>query len=155
MAGESEQIGEKAAELVYLPESSLECWKQSLNCFKTESKHSHSKNLGQGGEILADRVLTGESEDVPRVWVVGTATSVPGRTKEQGAQIIVDSLHRAAQGEAVLEKPGQRGAWLNKRFIATELNAGDKTWKFFKRHYGEIIELDEEQQWVRLRGLAP
>ena len=54
----------------------------------------------------------------------------------------------------MLETPGQRGAWLNKHFIATELNAGDKTWKFFKRHYGEIIELDEEQQWVRLRGIA-
>ena len=99
--------------------------------------------------------MAGESEELPRLWVVGCATSVPGRTKEQGAQVIVDALHRAAQGEAVLGKPGQRGACLNKRFIATELNAGDKTWKFFKRHYGEIIELDEEQQWVRLRGLAP
>ena len=94
--------------------------------------------------------MAGESEELPRLWVVGCATSVPGRTKEQGAQVILDALCRAAQGEAVLEKPGQRGAWLNKRFIATELNAGGKTWKFFKRHYAEIIELDEEQQWVRL-----
>ena len=43
---------------------------------------------------------------------------------------------------------------MNKYFIKTELNVGDKSWKFFKFHYGEIIELDEEQQWVRLRGLA-
>ena len=89
--------------------------------------------------------------ELPRLWVVGTATSVPGQTREQGAQVILDALRRAAQGENVFpETPGQRGAWLNKRFIATELNAGGKTWKFFKRQYAEIIELDEEQQWVRL-----
>ena len=98
--------------------------------------------------------MAGESEDVTRVWVVGTATSVPGRTKQEGAQIIVDALHLAAQGEAVLKKAGQKGAWLNKCFIKTELNVGDKSWKFFKVHHGEIIELDKEQQWVRLRGLA-
>ena len=63
--------------------------------------------------------MAGESEDLPRVWVVGCATSVPGRTKEQGAQIIVDALHRAAQGEAVLKKAGRKGAWLNKCFIKT------------------------------------
>ena len=97
--------------------------------------------------------MAGESEELPRLWVVGCATSVPGRTKEQGAQIIVDALHRAAQGEAVL-KAGQKGAWLHKCFIKTELNVGDKSWKFFKMHYGEIIELDEEQQWVKLRDLA-
>ena len=90
-----------------------------------------------------------------RVWVVGTATSVPGRTKQEGAQIIVDALHKAAQGDDVLEKNvGQKGAWLNKYFIKTKLNVGDKSWKFFKVHHGEIIELDKEQQWVRLRGLA-
>ena len=44
------------------------------------------------------------AEDVTRVWVVGTATSVPGRTKQEGAQIIVDALHKAAQGDDVLEK---------------------------------------------------
>ena len=43
---------------------------------------------------------------------------------------------------------------MNKYFIKTELNVGDKSWKFFKVHHGEIIELDKEQQWVRLRGLA-
>ena len=89
--------------------------------------------------------------ELPRLWVVGTATSVPGQTREQGAQVILDVLGQAAQGEDVFpETPGQRGAWLNKRFIATELNAGLKTWKFFKRNYAEMIELDEEQQWVRL-----
>ena len=89
--------------------------------------------------------------ELPRLWVVGTATSVPGRTKEQGAQVILDALGRAAQGDDVFpEAPGQDGAWLNKRFIATQLNVGLKTWKFFKRTYAEMIVLDEEQQWVRL-----
>ena len=64
--------------------------------------------------------------------------------------VVLLCIYYKKKKEAVLEKPGQRGAWLNKRFIATELNAGGKTWKFFKRHYAEIIELDEEQQWVRL-----
>ena len=89
--------------------------------------------------------------ELPRLWVVGTANSVPGRTKEQGAQVILDVLGQAARGEDVFpETPGQRGAWLNRRFIASELHAGLKTWKFFKRNYAERIELDEEQQWVRL-----
>ena len=93
------------------------------------------------------------TEDVIKFWVVGTATSVPGQTKQEGAQLIVDKLHLAAQGKTVL-KAGQEGAWLHKCFIKTELNVGDKSWKFFKVHHGEIIELDKEQQWVRLRGLA-
>ena len=93
------------------------------------------------------------AEDVIKFWVVGTATSVPGRTKQEGAQFIVDALHLAAQGKTVL-KAGQEGAWLHKCFIKTELNVGEKSWKFFKVHHGEIIELDKEQQWVRLRGLA-
>ena len=103
--------------------------------------------LDEGSSLEQTRAMV----ELPRLWVVGTATSVPGQTREQGAQVILDALRRAAQGENVFpETPGQRGAWLNKRFIATELNAGLKTWKFFKRNYAEMIELDEEQQWVRL-----
>ena len=71
---------------------------------------------------------------------------------EESGQIIVNALHRAAAGMAVLETAGQKGAWLNKCFIKTQLNVGEKSWKFFKRHYEEIIELDEKQQWVRLRA---
>ena len=89
--------------------------------------------------------------ELPRLWVVGTANPVPGRTKEQGAQVILDVLGQAARGEDVFPgTPGQIGAWLNKRFIATKLNIGHKTWKSFKRNYFEMIELDGDQQWVRL-----
>ena len=100
--------------------------------------------------------MAGESQLI-RIVLVGTATSIPGQTKEEGAEKILDALRQAAQGEPVWEeggKAGQKGAWLNRRFIATKLNAGGKTWKFFKKHYEEMIELDEKQQWVRLRGLA-
>ena len=99
--------------------------------------------------------MAGESQFI-RIVLVGTATSVPGRTKEEGAEKILDALRQAAQGEPAWEEgweEGQKGAWLNRRFIATKLNAGAKTWTFFKKQYEEMIELDETQQWVRLCGL--
>ena len=112
------------------------------------------------GRLLPDNesppacAMAGESEDLPYLWAAGCATPVPGQTKEQSGQIIVNALHRAAAGMAVLATAGQKGAWLNKCFIKSQLNVGEKSWKFFKVHHGEIIELDKEQQWVRLRGLA-
>ena len=72
---------------------------------------SPCRNAGSGYPFQLPEPLTelvyaacAMAEDVTRVWVVGTATSVPGRTKQEGAQIIVDALHKAAQGDDVLEK---------------------------------------------------
>ena len=87
----------------------------------------------------------------PSFLLVGTARSVPGRTVEDGMDIIWDALVRAARGEKVLDSPGQDLDWLHRRFLATQLNVGTRTWKRFKRRYAEQIELDDMQQWVRLR----
>ena len=43
------------------------------------------------------------------------------------------------------------GAWLHKCFVATQLGIGKASWKSFKKQRASDIELDPQQQWVRLR----
>ena len=85
------------------------------------------------------------------VVLAGTAWSVPGRTREDGAAIAMEALQRAAGGHRVLDPAGQRLGWLHRCFLASQLGVGAKTWKHFKRVYTNEIELDGTQQWVRLR----
>ena len=89
------------------------------------------------------------------IILAGAARPVPGRTKQEGAHIVMDALCRAALGRQVVRPRGQQDEWLHRRFIATDLDVGVGTWKYFKRKYADEIELDESQQWVRLRPAAP
>ena len=86
--------------------------------------------------------------------MAGTARAIPGRTKEEGARIVMDALRRASEAQLVLRPPGQEGEWLHRRFINTDLDIGLATWKHFKRTHSQHIELDGSQQWVRLRPSA-
>ena len=86
------------------------------------------------------------------VILVGTATQIPGRTTAEAHSVLMSALRAAAAGEQVLHPQGQQGAWLHKCFIASQLNIGRTTWKSFKRQWANDIELDQEQQWVRLRS---
>ena len=87
--------------------------------------------------------------------VAGTARPVPGRTKEEGARIILDALQRAREGQLVLRSRGQESEWLHKCFINSDLDVGRATWKYFKQTHAAAIELDDSQQWVRLRPPRP
>ena len=82
--------------------------------------------------------------------MAGTARPIPGRTKCDAASIVMDALRRARDGQLVLRPRGQEGEWLHRRFINTDLDIGQASWKQFKRTHSQFIELDETQQWVRL-----
>ena len=89
------------------------------------------------------------------IIMAGSASSIPGRTKEESADILMTSLQCAADDHQVLHPTvGQRNEWLNRRFIASQLNIGNTSWTFFKRCYKDEIELDGRQQWVRRKPLA-
>ena len=94
-----------------------------------------------------------DDTEIP-IIIVGGASSMPGRTTEESAAIIMTSLQRAADGHRVLHPVGQWNEWLNRRFIASQLNIGKTSWTFFKRCYKDEIELDGQQQWVRRKPLA-
>ena len=97
-----------------------------------------------------------DDEAVPLdLLVAGTARPVPGRTKEEGACIILDALQRAKEGQLVLRRRGQAAEWLHKCFINSDLDVGRATWKYFKQTHAAVIELDDSQQWVRLRPQLP
>ena len=83
--------------------------------------------------------------------MAGTARPIPGRTKDDAAFIVMDALRRARDGQLVLQPRGQEGEWLHRRFINTDLDIGQASWKQFKRTHSQFIELDKTQQWVRLR----
>ena len=83
--------------------------------------------------------------------MAGTARPIPGRTKDEAARIVMDALRRARDAQLVLRPPGQEGEWLHRRFINTDLDIGQASWKQFKRTHSQYIELDKTQQWVRLR----
>ena len=86
--------------------------------------------------------------------MAGTARPIPGRTKEEGACIILDALQRAKEGQLVLRPRGQAAEWLHKCFISSDLDVGRASWKYFKQTHAADIELDASQQWVRLRPVA-
>ena len=86
--------------------------------------------------------------------MAGTARSIPGRTKDDAACIVMDALRRARDAQLVLRPRGQEGEWLHRRFINTDLDIGQASWKQFKRTHSQFIELDKTQQWVRLRPSA-
>ena len=81
----------------------------------------------------------------------GCASPVPGRTALEAHQVLMAALRRAAEGHQVLHPQGQQGAWLHKCFVATQLGIGTASWKSFKKQRASDIELDPQQQWVRLR----
>ena len=83
--------------------------------------------------------------------LAGTARSIPGRTRDDAACIVMDALRRARDAQSVLREGGQEGEWLHRRFINTDLDVGQASWKHFKRTHSQSIELDKTQQWVRLR----
>ena len=87
--------------------------------------------------------------------LAGTAQPVPGRTKVDGARIIMNTLQRASEGQPVLRRRGQRSEWLHKCFLSSDLDIGRATWKYFKQTHADAIELDDSQQWVRLRHPLP
>ena len=68
--------------------------------------------------------------------------------------MIMTLLQSAADGNPVLHPEGQHKEWLNRRFIASQLNIGKKSWKFFKEQYKDVIQLDGQQEWVRRKPLA-
>ena len=84
--------------------------------------------------------------------VVGCSRPVPGQTSQEAFDRIMGALRSAAGGQQVLHLQGQQGEWLHKCFIATQLDVGKRTWRAFKKKYQEDIELDTQQQWVRLRA---
>ena len=86
--------------------------------------------------------------------LAGTAQPVPGRTKVDGARIVMSALQRASEGQQVLHPLGQQSEWLHRRFLSSQLDIGLATWKYFKQAYADAIELDDSQQWVRLRPPA-
>ena len=96
------------------------------------------------------------SEDAALVdlLLAGTARPIPGRTKEEGARIVMGALRQASDGQLVLHPLGQQSEWLHRRFLSSQLDIGLATWKYFKRTYFDHIELDDSQQWVRLRPSA-
>ena len=85
-----------------------------------------------------------------RVYMVGTGTPRPGWDKDDYADFMFELLLKASQGNKVLPAPGQNEEWLRKCFLRSETGAGTKSWKYFKTKYREKIELDSEQQWVRV-----
>ena len=89
-----------------------------------------------------------------RIVLAGAAQPIPGRTKEEGARIVLDALRHAMEGLQVLHLEGQQREWLHRRFIASQLGVGLGQWKHFKRVHASEIELDGLQQWVRLRPSA-
>ena len=89
------------------------------------------------------------------IIMAGGASSIPGRTKEESADILMTSLQRAADGHQVLHPTvGQRNEWLNRHFIRSQLHIGKASWTFFKQRYKDEIELDGQQEWVRRKPLA-
>ena len=71
-----------------------------------------------------------------------------------GARIVMSALQQASDGQLVLHPLGQQSEWLHRRFLSSQLDIGLATWKYFKRTYFDHIELDDSQQWVRLRPSA-
>ena len=135
---------------------------------------SMNKSLaaGSSGSLLAGQVkLDSELPAVPAgndsmneslaagfsgpLLLVGCAQPVPGQTKQSGTEAILRALDLAASGVRVLHPSGQRGEWLHKCFIATQLGVGAKTWKHFKKTQAARIELDDQHQWVRLKDHGP
>ena len=58
------------------------------------------------------------------IVLAGTAWSIPGRTKEEGAFVAMEALRYATEGRQVLHPSGQQREWLHRRFIASELGVG-------------------------------
>ena len=88
------------------------------------------------------------------IILAGAARPIPGRTKVEGARIVMSALQRAREGQQVLHPLGQQSEWLHRRFLASQLDIGLATWKYFKQAYADVVELDDSQQWVRLRSSA-
>ena len=79
--------------------------------------------------------------------VCGTAKSVPGKTKDDGAAQIVSALTQAAEGEQILEDIHQQGEWLRTAAVKTTFNVGKQTVTYTKKQYPDNIE--EQQGWLR------
>ena len=96
----------------------------------------------------------GQSEP-PVLLMAGTARPEPGVTNDMLAERIYTMLQDARDGKASLPAVAQReDGWCRKQFLITATNAGQRSWKHFKKVYSEQIELEEPlQQWVRLREL--
>ena len=92
-----------------------------------------------------------DRDDSVDLILAGTARPVPGRTKVDGARIVMSALQRASEGQLVLHPLGQQSEWLHRRFLASQLDIGLATWEYFKQAYADAVELDDSQQWVRLR----
>ena len=103
---------------------------------------------------MASSWLPDDEAHTPTLLLVGSARHVPGRSTAEAHSQLMDALKAAAAGEQVLHPRGQSGPWLHKCFVASQLDIGKATWKSFKRQWAEEIELDVEQQWVRLRPCA-
>ena len=95
--------------------------------------------------------LGNENDGSIDLLLAGTARPIPGRTKVEGARIVMSALQQASDGQLVLHPLGQQSEWLHRRFLSSQLDIGLATWKYFKRTYFDHIELDDSQQWVRLR----
>ena len=114
----------------------------------------HENSLAPVSASLTDNPLapsrdTYEAGQI-RVYMVGTGTPRPGWNKDDYADVMFELLLKASQGNKVLPAPGQNEEWLRKCFLRSETGAGTKSWKYFKTKYREKIELDSEQQWVRV-----
>ena len=114
----------------------------------------HENSLAPVSASLTDNPLapsrdTYEAGQI-RVYMVGTGTPKPGWNKDDYADFMFELLLKASQGNKVLPAPGQNEEWLGKCFLRSETGAGTKSWTYFKTKYREMIELDNEQQWVRV-----
>ena len=114
-----------------------------------DENHDHAEDQNHADEPGEDHNQNHERGLL--LLMVGTARSSQGVTKEMLAHRIYNMLQDARGGKASLHAAGQReGGWCCKQFLMTELEAGQKSWKHFKRAYSQQIELDAPQQWVRL-----
>ena len=92
----------------------------------------------------------GQSEP-PVLLMAGTARPEPGVTNDMPAERVYTMLRDARDGKASLLAVAQReDGRCRKQFLITATNAGQRSWKHFKKVYSEQIESEETlQQWAR------
>ena len=129
-------------DIIEMPDSST-----SLSCTTTGCMES-----GVPGTDSYD--LAAADAPTGPLLMVGVCTEpVPGQTKQMASAAIMLALEQAAVGVQVLHPRGQRGEWLHKCFIATQLRLGSRSWRFFKKSHAADIELDKQHEWVRLKPI--
>ena len=81
-----------------------------------------------------DEKLVGSERTTFSAVIVGTASPVLGRAIREVVDLILDALLHAAHGKWVWpDHEGQRNEYLHRRFINTQFQVGQESWKHFKK----------------------